>query len=152
MEIIDCPNHLIYSDGKVLNKIRNKFVKQDISVGGYPRIILTNNKIRKNITIHRLIALHYIPNPDNKPYVDHINRIKTDNRICNLRWCSHLENMQNKNKYKSNKSGHKNISFDKSKNKWVFRKEINHKIIKRDFKNKIDAICYKFIRLLIKRN
>lgn len=54
--------------------------------------IKTNGKIFK---VHRLIAKAFIPNPENKPEVDHINRLKTDNRVENLRWATHTENMRN---------------------------------------------------------
>lgn len=52
-------------------------------------------KEHKRRTIHRLIALAFIPNPQNLPEIDHINNDGTDNRVCNLRWCTHKENMNN---------------------------------------------------------
>lgn len=52
-------------------------------------------KIHRRKSIHRLIALAFIPNPKNLPEVDHINNDGTDNRACNLRWCTHKENMNN---------------------------------------------------------
>lgn len=49
----------------------------------------------KTYTIHRLVAETFIPNPENLPEVDHINRIKTDNRVDNLRWSSVKDNRRN---------------------------------------------------------
>ena len=48
------------------------------------------------MSIHRLIALHYIPNPENKPEVDHIDRERLNNNIDNLRWATRSENEKNK--------------------------------------------------------
>ena len=61
--------------------------------------------------IHRLVADAFIPNPENKREVDHINRVKTDNRVENLRWASRSENQENLNVQSNNKLGHKNISI-----------------------------------------
>lgn len=52
-------------------------------------------KKHRRKSIHRLIALAFIPNPNNLPEVDHINNCGTDNRACNLRWCTRKENMNN---------------------------------------------------------
>lgn len=62
--------------------------------GGYIRIGLRNNNKKYTYRLHRLIALTYIPNPENKPEVNHKNRIKTDNRIENLEWSTRKENME----------------------------------------------------------
>ena len=60
---------------------------------GYPRMLLYDSKGRKaNFSIHRLVANAFIPNPDGKPCIDHINGIRTDNRVENLRWCTSAEN------------------------------------------------------------
>ena len=99
--------------------------------------------------IHRLVAQHYIPNPENKKEVDHINNIRNDNRVENLRWVCHQENMDNQsnNPQKNNKSGHKYISWYKSKKRWFFRLQGKNKI-SRPFKTKTDCLCYKYIIML----
>ena len=68
---------------------------------------------RKGCFIHRLIAEAFLPNPENKPFIDHINGNKLDNRIENLRWVSNKENCNNPNtKYKSAYSGSHRIWTD----------------------------------------
>lgn len=73
----------------------------------------------KNFLIHRLLyaKYHNIKIPDNL-VIDHINRIKTDNRIENLRLVSNTQNQQNRTKRIDNTSGHKNIFWDKYNKKW----------------------------------
>ena len=148
MEINGYENYLIYNDGRVYNKKRNRFLKPGINRDGYKQVILYNEETIKSHTIHRLVAKHYIPNPENKPCVDHINRITTDNRIENLRWATVSENAQNRSFNKDNTSGHKYISYSKRDKYWIFQKIINKKIIRKEFKSKIDAMCYKFIIML----
>lgn len=64
---------------------------------GYTTVKLRNWKknISGNYLVHRLVADAFIPNIENKPYIDHINTIRDDNRVENLRWVTHLENQRN---------------------------------------------------------
>ena len=147
MEIIGYENYLIYEDGRVYNKKYNRFLKPGTRAG-YKQVELHKEGKGKTHKVHRLVAEHYIPNPENKPCVDHINRITTDNRIENLRWATVSENAQNRSFNKDNTSGHKYISYSKRDKYWIFQKIINKKIIRKEFKSKIDCICYKFIFML----
>lgn len=96
MEIKDYPNYLIYEDGRVFSKKKQKFVTTRICNSGYLRVRLYANRKVKSLSIHRLIAIHYIPNPNKLEMVDHINRNKLDNRIENLRWVNRSTNSLNK--------------------------------------------------------
>ena len=150
MEIIDYPDYLIYLDGRVFSKKRNMFMKEQTHTDGYKMIGLSKDNKRKMFKIHRLIGIHYIPNPENKYSIDHINRDKTDNRVENLRWATRKEQIENRKEEslsKNNKSGHKGIIFHKSRNRWVYQKQGKYKIHKY-FKCKIDALCFKFYWIL----
>ena len=90
----------VSSIGRVRNKKTGKIRKILLSNKGYPFVSLyiriqDGKEIRRNYLIHRLVADAFIPNPDNKPEVDHINTIVTDNRIENLRWVTKKENSNN---------------------------------------------------------
>lgn len=67
---------------------------------GYKRVVLALNsgsskRTQKSWFVHRLVAIAFIPNDQNKPCVDHINGDKLDNSVCNLRWCTYKENANN---------------------------------------------------------
>lgn len=75
---------------------KGRIIKQRLSVHGYSQHYFSNGTgIRKLMRIHRVVAMAFIPNPENKPCVDHINTVRTDNRVCNLRWVTHSENNRN---------------------------------------------------------
>tara|TARA_R110000744_G_scaffold120181_4_gene223960 strand:- start:1310 stop:1855 length:546 start_codon:yes stop_codon:yes gene_type:complete len=148
MEIIDFPNYRIFKDGRVYSMKTNRFLKSQTNNCGYIHVGLCNDGKQKTFSIHRLLAIHYIENPDNKSEVDHINRDNRDNRIENLRWVSRSENNQNKDKQINNKSGHKNISYRKHRDTWKYEKVINGKKVVKIFDSKIDALCYKYINQL----
>jgi len=104
--INDFPNYSISNLGNVMNNKTNKMMKLNVK-SGYYHVGLINNKNRSIFKVHRLVALAFINNPENKPEVNHKNKNKLDNLIDNLEWTTHKENMQHKSIgliYKSNKN------------------------------------------------
>ncbi len=95
-DIIDFPNYMINENGEIYSKFKKRLLKPGLITSGYTGIMLRRDK--KNIykTIHRLLGLQYLPNPDNKPCIDHKNRNRIDNTLTNLRWVSYSENSKNK--------------------------------------------------------
>ncbi len=120
----------INMNGDVWSCRMNRLMKPTLNSIGY--LVIRVNK--KTETIHRLLALQFIPNPENLPMIDHIDQNKTNNNLDNLRWCSSATNQQNKNRHKNNTTGYKHIYTNfKPKEYWVIR------IKKDDFKYEL---CY----------
>lgn len=103
--INDYNGYFISDDGKVYcnlgigNRHKDKTVelyeiKPRLTKHGYARIYArqTSTNKRKDLYIHRLVAQYFIPNPENKKYVNHKNCIRDDNRVENLEWCTAKEN------------------------------------------------------------
>lgn len=78
--------------GNVRNVKTNKILKCSSDKLGYLRVYLYKNKKRKTEMLHRLIASTFIPNPQNKPIINHINGCKNCNEISNLEWVTAKEN------------------------------------------------------------
>ncbi len=66
-------------------------LKGIVNTNGYVRVDLKKGKL---YLVHRLVAIHFIPNPDNKPEINHIDGNPQNNKISNLEWCTHSENIR----------------------------------------------------------
>lgn len=76
------------------SKLKSQPLKPVLQKNGYCTVCLSDGSTVKIKTIHRLVAIHFIDNPLNKPCVNHINSIRTDNMAINLEWVSYKENTE----------------------------------------------------------
>jgi hypothetical protein len=93
-QITDYPNYSVTEDGRVINNKTNRELKPILGRNGYYQVSLCNSGKIKNVSIHRLVASAFLNNDENKREVNHINGIKTDNRVQNLEWNTSSENRQ----------------------------------------------------------
>ena len=161
MEIQDHPNYLIYPDGRVWSIPRananvGRFLRPAVDREGYRQVGLYENGKCFMRKVHRLVAQHYIPNPENKPTVDHIDRNPANNHVSNLRWATGVEQQANTGIQSNNSTGHTWISkhtrhprkgsYDVYS---FYRSDFKRRgIVRKNFTSKIDCICYKYISLL----
>lgn len=90
-------NYEVSNHGRVRNCTTGKILKPRVLKSGYLLIGLYTNGTQKNFYLHRLVALAFLPNPNNLADVDHINSDKTNNVIDNLQWLSHESNVKKSN-------------------------------------------------------
>ena len=85
-------DYLCNEEGEIYSLKRNRILKGR-SMRGYRRVVLMKDGKQVNALVHRLIAQTFIPNPENKPYINHIDGDKTNNSVSNLEWCTQKENV-----------------------------------------------------------
>ena len=147
IQIEDDVDFSISNKGRLKSNITKKILKPFKNQGGY----LVYNFLERNLiskselcfvqSIHRLVAQSFIPNPHNKPIVDHIDNNRMNNNINNLRWATHQENNTNKSVNYNSKSGAKGIIYNVKNKKWnasITKDKIKYNLGKYDSKE--DAI------------
>lgn len=97
-----------------------KILKQSLERHGYVTVVLSKNSIFKRCAIHRLVALAFLPNPQNLPQVNHKDECKNNNNVENLEWCSCSYNVQ----YGSMKN-----RIGKARCRTVYRYSLNGELI-----------------------
>ena len=89
----DIPNYeglyAITEDGNVWSYRNNRFIKSFLRKNGYMQVLLVKDGIKKSWKVHRLVALTYLPNPNNYPEVNHKDENRINNCVDNLEWCPH---------------------------------------------------------------
>ena len=89
-QLKDNPNYLVTVDGRVFSLHTMRYLKNFPKAGDYVYVKIGSKSHR----VHRLVAQTYIPNPENKPQVNHMDGNKQNNMLCNLEWMTHSENVQ----------------------------------------------------------
>lgn len=88
-------DYLITDTGRVYSLKKERYLKPQPTRYEYLQVVLCKSGKTCAKYVHRLVAEAFIENPENKPTVDHINRIRTDNRVENLRWANSKEQREN---------------------------------------------------------
>ena len=130
---MDYLGYTVYPNGDIMGKRGKLMLKPAKDKRGYLFVNLFINKKKNNIRVHRLVALCHIPNPDNKPTVDHIvSEDITNNSVSNLRWATRSEQAINRGISNRNTSGVKGVY--KNKNGWVAQLRLNGKTMTKSCK------------------
>ena len=101
--------------------VKERILKPAFDGWGYLIVTLCAGGKRKNLMVHRLVCEAFNDNRDEKPEVNHINEIKTDNRACNLEWCTRRENLNH---------GTRNERSAKALSKPICQYTLDEKIVK----------------------
>ena len=92
---VDYPEYyLVSDDGQIYSKRRKKLLSQQRCKKGYMKISTSLNTVKIHEKVHRMVAKSFIPNPDNKPFINHKDGNKANNHVSNLEWCTSSENIR----------------------------------------------------------
>ena len=106
--------------GRVRNVKSGRILKTTINRGGYAHLNLSLNGLPKDYKVHRLVAQEFIPNPNNKTTVDHIDsKAKLNNTTENLRWATQKEQCRNRSARSNTSSQYKGVSWNKFHSRWT---------------------------------
>ena len=121
-------NYLIDENGQIFNTKTNKYLKGSIKNTGYKMALLSIDGKKKDYAIHRLVAEAFIPNPNNKPVVNHKDGNKLNNCVSNLEWTTYSENRTHavKTGLSSNRGKQERYEFDLPGEIWAEIADTNY--------------------------
>lgn len=142
-------NYNITKEGKIIRLKDNKEMKCCVDNAGYKKFSPRFNGQKVQAKVHRLVAIKYIPNPLNKPFVNHLNGIKTDNRVENLEWCDCGENIRHAHNFKLATNKHlkkkvKQIDIETNKTIAIYNSYREASIKTGIRETNISAVCRKY--------
>ena len=91
--VVGFSKYEVSNTGSVRNCYTEKIRKLQVN-NGYLTVSLSAGEEKKHYLVHRLVAIAFIPNPNNLPVVDHVDNDRKNNNVENLRWCTYAENTQ----------------------------------------------------------
>jgi len=145
--ITNFDDYLLFEDGSIFSLLSNSYIKQHRHEAGYGYYLLYKGGKIHYKTTHRLLGNQFIPNPDNKPLIDHKDRNTWNNELTNLHWATHSENQQNrklmKNNYTTGISNIHKIIKTKVSRPFIFTKAIRKTLYRKAFATLEEAISYK---------
>lgn len=93
VKIKEFENYSVNEYGKIRNDNTKRILKNHFDKAGYELVFLSQNGVRKNCRVHRLVAKAFIPNYNDYKEVNHIDEIKSNNHVSNLEWCNRRQNI-----------------------------------------------------------
>ena len=133
------PSYVIHPCGTIIRLYKNgntKELKHNKTPFGYRSVWLCKNGKHKHFLVHRLLGIAFIPNPENKPQIDHENGVRDDNSLENLSWVTGSENMRS---FRSNRGVFAKITkggISKKGNSWQWQYRIDGKSKTKTMKSK----------------
>jgi hypothetical protein len=134
-KIPNYPNYSATYDGRIYNNKIGKFMALSKMPEGYLRLNIKNDSGQKKFLVHRLIASTFIPNPENKPQVNHIDSNKSNNSVDNLEWITNKENREHSlRQYRTVSIVPKNYSINdfRQVEKNIVKAKVEINILKKD--------------------
>ena len=131
--ITEASNYEVSTNGQVRNRTTKKILKGRLSKNGYLQVSIKIDATQKfcNRYIHRLVALHFIQNPNNKREVNHIDGNKENNTLSNLEWVTSSENQKHRHLIGNKKTSNRHIGMFNKKGEIV-----------KDFNSILEAVAY----------